>query len=323
MTNSKNNQLSEYISRINKVLDYIENNINGDLSLNKIAEIAAFSKYHFHRIFLSVVGESLNQYILRIRLEKAAKLLFQKKLSITEIAAKCGFLNSSTFSRAFKNKYNESPSSWQKRKLNPKDQKQNSKNCILHSNICKEYSNFSYYIDAFTRNQIWRINALNQNIKIEVQLLPETTVAYVRHIGPFIGERELFSRLCDKILKWAGPRKLVNFPKTKLIMLSHDVLDITDEQLLRISICITVPPSTQVDGDIGKLVIPKGNYAIGYFEIYPEQYFDAWQFMCGEWLPQSGYQLDDRLCFEAYTGNPEENPQKKRLLQICIPVKPL
>ena len=72
------------------------------MSLDKIAKSAAFSKYHFHRIFHSIIGEPLNQYILRLRVEKAAHLLTETQLSITEIAYKCGFSNSSAFSRAFK-----------------------------------------------------------------------------------------------------------------------------------------------------------------------------------------------------------------------------
>ncbi len=320
--NTKNKKRSEYISRINKVLDYIEKNLDKDLSLDTIAQSASFSKYHFHRIFQSVVGESLNQYILRVKLEKAARLLVLEELSITEIALKCGFSTTSTFSRAFKNKYKESPTYWKKNLANQSTEKQNSKNCKILSNIWKEFHNFSYYIDKITGNQIWKIRALNQNIKVEVQQLPATTVAYIRHIGPFIGQRELFISLCGKIMNWAGSRKLVNFPKSKLLMISHDNPDITNENDLRISVCITVPPNTKVEGDIGKLVIPKGNYAVGKFEIYPEEYVNAWQFMCSEWLPQSGYKFDDRPHFEAYTYNPEEIQKNKRIVQICIPVTP-
>ena len=59
----------EYIARINRVLDYIEENISGDLSLRTLASVAAFSPYHFHRIFRALTGETVNGFIQRIRID--------------------------------------------------------------------------------------------------------------------------------------------------------------------------------------------------------------------------------------------------------------
>ena len=98
---------------------------------------------------------------------------------------------------------------------------------------------------------------LNQNVKVEVKQLPETTVAYVRHIGPYKGDTELFGRLFGKVMSWAGSRGLVNFPKTKFLTIYHDDPNVTGENNLRISVCVTMPSDTKVDGDIGKMVILK------------------------------------------------------------------
>ena len=76
-----------YTSRINCVIDYIESNISSDLSLEELAEVAHFSPFHFHRIFRAMVGEPLNGFIQRVRIEKAtAKLIADPRKSITEIA---------------------------------------------------------------------------------------------------------------------------------------------------------------------------------------------------------------------------------------------
>jgi AraC-like DNA-binding protein len=91
----------EYLSRINRVIDHIDANLDKELRLEQLARIANFSPYHFHRIFKALVGEPLNQFIQRIRLERAAaKLIDQPKLSITEIACDTGFSSSSSFARA-------------------------------------------------------------------------------------------------------------------------------------------------------------------------------------------------------------------------------
>jgi AraC family transcriptional regulator len=74
MDNSNKTQKNEYLKRINRVLDYLEENYAQQLSLELLAEIANFSPYHFHRIFKGIVGESLYKYIQRIRIEKAATL---------------------------------------------------------------------------------------------------------------------------------------------------------------------------------------------------------------------------------------------------------
>ncbi|MBN2254290.1 MAG: helix-turn-helix transcriptional regulator, partial [Deltaproteobacteria bacterium] len=77
----------EYVARINRVIDFIENHIGDDLTLEGLSSVACFSKYHFHRIFASMVGETLGDYILRLRLEKAAaRLLANPKATVTEIA---------------------------------------------------------------------------------------------------------------------------------------------------------------------------------------------------------------------------------------------
>jgi len=59
-----------YRSRINLAVDYIERNLGRDFALEEIAAVAGFSKYHFHRIFHTFTGETLFQFIQRLRLEK-------------------------------------------------------------------------------------------------------------------------------------------------------------------------------------------------------------------------------------------------------------
>ena len=67
-SNSSQSLRNEYISRINRVIDYIEKHMQEEIRLSKMAEIANFSKFHFHRIFYGITGETLNAFIQRIRL---------------------------------------------------------------------------------------------------------------------------------------------------------------------------------------------------------------------------------------------------------------
>lgn len=101
---------SEYIGRINKVIDFIENNLNEDLNLDQLSQIACFSPYHFHRIFSVFVGETLNSYITRKKIEKIAYAIINgSEMSMTELAFRFGFNTDTSFSRSFKKFYCISP----------------------------------------------------------------------------------------------------------------------------------------------------------------------------------------------------------------------
>ena len=102
----------EYTARINRVIDFIEDNISEELSLEVLSKVACFSPFHFHRIFRGMVGETINQFTQRIRLEKAtAQLVGNPKKSITGIALELGFSGSAVFARAFKEAFKMSATS--------------------------------------------------------------------------------------------------------------------------------------------------------------------------------------------------------------------
>jgi AraC family transcriptional regulator len=321
-------QREEYIVRINRVIDYIERNTDQELSLEILAEVANFSRFHFHRIFRAMVGETLNQFIQRIRLEKAAaQLIVNPKKSITEIAFDCGFSGSATFARAFKETFQMSASEWRSKAhlQDRKIRKTNSKESKAFGKIRKDVDVSSYYVDDKTKNLIWRIKMKDKNqIQVEVKDMPEFHVAYVRHIGPYKGNSELFEKLFEKLMKWAGPRGLLRFPETKVLAVYHDDPKITDEGKLRTSACITIPKDTPVEGEIGKMAISGGKYAMARFELADSsEYEGAWDMVFGVWLPESGYQPDDGPCYELYLNDPKEHPENKHIVDICIPVKPL
>lgn len=161
----------------------------------------------------------------------------------------------------------------------------------------------------------------NKEQTVEVRNLPEMTVAYVRYVGPYKGNAQLFENLYQKLFRWAGPRDLLKIPETKSIIIYHDNPEITDESKLRVSICITVPADTIVDGEIGKMIIAAGKYALARFNLNPHEFEEAWNWAYGIWLPQSGYTCDDRPCFELYHHDGES--RNNFTVDICIPVKPL
>ena len=165
----------------------------------------------------------------------------------------------------------------------------------------------------------------NKQMKVDVEVkeMPDIPVAYIRHIGPYMGDVDLFEKLFNKLFKWAGPRNLLCFPETKVIAVYYDDPSVTDASKLRLDVCISVPDDTAVDGEIGKTTIRGGKYAVGHFELAVDEYPAAWKALYAGWLPESGYQPDDGPCFEMYLNDPKEHPENKCIVDICIPVKPL
>src|ERR1700761_5270784 len=97
---NKSNEI--YRSRINKAIDYVNDNLNKAISLEELAAVAYFSPFHFHRIFVAVTGETVNNFTNRLRNEKAARLLEFPRQSISAISTECGFSSVSTLSRQFR-----------------------------------------------------------------------------------------------------------------------------------------------------------------------------------------------------------------------------
>jgi AraC family transcriptional regulator len=317
----------EYIARINRVLDYVESHIDEPLTLHRLSDVAHFSPYHFHRIFHAMVGEPLYGFIQRIRLERAAtKLIDQPKLSITEIALECGFSGSSTFARAFRERFGMSATQWRCNRKMPMSniRQRNGRNGNAYSNMGQDRVSSSNYTVGAAAHHRRRNDMIDENnLKVDVSAMPEMNVAYVRHIGPYKGDTELFGRLFNTLFKWAGARDLLRFPETRVLAVYHDNPDVTDESRLRTSVCITVPEDTQVEGEVGMMKIPGGKYAVGHFEIDETEFEAAWNALYGGWLPDSGYQPDDRPSFEMCLNDPKEHPQHKHIVDICVPVKPL
>jgi len=316
----------EYVARINRVIDHIDAHLGADLTLDALADVACFSRFHFHRIFSAMVGETVTDYLKRIRLQNAAsRLVNNPRDSVTDIAMACGFSSPSVFARAFKERFGVSASAWRAGGGRAPIESRHGTEGAAASNAGQADRTTGeargggllhpreHLVDD--RRKIMTVKGQS----IEVKELPELHVAYIRHIGPYHRIGEAFG----KLMRWAGPRGLLRFPETKSLAVYRDSPETTEEAKLRSDACITVPEGTKVDGEVGLMRIPGGKFAVGRFEIAGDQFGEAWNALMGGWLPGSGYQPDDRMCYELYLNDHEQHPQKKFIIDICEPIKPL
>jgi AraC family transcriptional regulator len=104
---------STYIARINRVIDHIDAHLADPLDLETLAAVAHFSAFHFHRIFRTMTGETLGDWVRRRRLEIAAgRLVSSPGTSATRIALDVGFASPEVFTRAFRAYFGVTPGAW-------------------------------------------------------------------------------------------------------------------------------------------------------------------------------------------------------------------
>jgi AraC family transcriptional regulator len=313
----------EYVARINRVIDHVDTHLGDELTLDTLADVACFSRFHFHRIFSAMVGETVADYLKRVRLQAAAsRLVNNPRDPVTDIALACGFSSPSVFARAFRDRFGMSASAWRSRASRTGDGRNAGQPASNAGQADRKPGDapgdgLRHHPGHLgdDRRKIMAVQAQS----IEVKELPELHVAYVRHIGPYKGIGEAFGRL----MRWAGPRDLLRFPETQTLAVYRDSPGVTEESKLRSEACITVPEGTKVDGEVGLMRIPGGRFAVGRFEIAANEFGEAWNVLMGGWFPDSGYQPDDRMCYEVYLNDHEQHPQKKFIIDICEPVKPL
>ncbi len=103
-----------HVIKISNSLNYIDQNLTGDVSLETLAEKAYLSKYHYHRLFHQSVGEGVSKYVHKKRMENAAKDLGETDQPIIDIALKYQYSSQEAFSRAFKRIYHMTPGIYRK-----------------------------------------------------------------------------------------------------------------------------------------------------------------------------------------------------------------
>ncbi len=308
----------DYRARINRVIDYIDRNLGEELALEALADVACFSKYHFHRIFAAHTGETLGAFIQRLRVQRAAQLLAgDPERRVLDIALECGFSGQASFARSFKERYGMTAGQWRKVKSNFR--KASGKPGDIEGKGSEASARPELYVTYADGGPLWRLRMDTKEARVETRTIEKKHLAYVRHVGPYAGNAELFKGLWARLFSWAGARGLIT-PGAMSIVIYHDDPEVVAPEKLRTSICLTVPEEQEVSGEIGLMDIEGGRYGVGSFTLAADEYSEAWNWMYGTWLPSSGFVPDERACFENYPAPPL--PDGRCVVEIWVPVKP-
>lgn len=306
MTSLDKEVQKNYVSSVNKALQFIDENLDTDLSLESISQVACFSPFHFHRIFKSITNETLNAYIKRKRIEKVATVLIRKpEVSITELSLLFGFNSNSSLTRAFKKNYGISPSEFRKQKHD-----RFSKISQVESKNGQGRVVFEQYICSIENLKEWT----EMNAKIEIKEIADLELAYVTSIG-----KQGIATAFDTLVNWATPLGLLKQPDTKMVTIYHDSFKTTSPDKVRISACITLTEPLKVSGNIGRTAIKKGKFIVGSFVIGLPDFEKSWNGLF-VWMAENGYKKANRDPFEIYHNDYSAHPEKKCIVDFLIPI---
>ena len=297
---------ADYIERTNAAIDYIVRNLDGDLTLQNVAKVACFSPFHFHRVFRSLVGETLNQFVKRQRLERALYLMSHAPgRSLTDISLDCGFSSSSDFSRSFKSRYGTAPSAFDVDEFRTSRRKEFETILASHQNGPK-----------LTRLPV---GTNPDRFEVSIRNLPARTVAYIRVLDPYRSTAVVDA--IERLIDWAEQRGLADGAWLGYMWEDPEIVALED---CRYDVALVIDESQfnfRPQGEIGRFEFPSMQVADVPIcgDIQLEQRAIDWLF--GTWLPRSGFVPDDQPAFEAWNGRPFAHGHEYFELSCQLPVK--
>ncbi len=282
--------VNDHRERLNRVLVYIQNNIDQPLSLAPLAAIANFSPFHFHRIFSAYIGESLHEHIRRVRLEKAAQKLARSAGPITEVALGAGYETPAAFTKAFKQVFGKNPTEFTKLKSR----------------------------DPFAGRSRVRAARRDHMVKPEIRTLSPQKVLFVRKTGPYA---KAGAEAWRALMPYAYSRRMIS-KETKAIGISHDSPDITPEEKIRYDACITVKGPVKPEGEFGVQTIAGGRYAVFLHKGPYKNFTRTYDYIMAQWYPESGETFRDLPCFEVYLNRDPQHTKPENLrTEIYLPIE--
>ncbi len=286
----------EYKIRIDRVIQYIEANLTHRISLAEVAEVSHFSAYHFHRIFTGIVGETVNDYIVRRKLERAVNILiFNRDLSVTQVAFDSGFSSSANFSKAVKLHFGFSPS-----EIRNPDKIKDSKIGKIYSKYGKAFNPSDLYPNRITNDVINNSSIKDTNMNIEVRELDSQRVCTLASEQGY--EPDGIYEAWDKLINWASCNGIKPEQQTRFAF-AYNNPTVTPVDKCRYDASIVIGSDMQVNPPFSTSEIPKGKYAVLYYKGSPEQTIKAQLSIYSDWLPDSGFEPADFPMLEHYLND--------------------
>lgn len=277
---------AQYHQRLQRVVDHINANLDAPLDLDALAEVACLSRFHWHRIYRSLTGETIHATVKRLKLNRASQQL-KGSTSLGKIARRAGYSSETAFGRAFKAQTGHSPAAFRASKD------------TAPSPATLKLESFA------TRLQ-------TENLPVQMRTLPARRLAVLHQTGPYNG-----STVFAKLIRAAQAQGL---PCQPVFGLSYDDPALVLPEGLRSAAGVEMAPDTTPIPPLKVLDLPDTRMAIFAYRGPNERLGLAYDWIFGHWLPASGEAPANQPVLSIYHNNPQSTAAEDLRTDICIPL---
>ncbi|MBB4040848.1 AraC family transcriptional regulator [Microvirga flocculans] len=292
----KPESLVRYHTRMQRVLAYIDEHLEQDLTVEMLSGVAAFSKHHFHRQFSSFFGIGVYRYIQLLRLKRASyRLAFRDREPVIQIALDSGYEGPEAFARAFKQRTKQTPSAF------------------------REEPHWAPWHDI--HEQLNRARSLTMQTRFhadQVQIVnfPATPVAILEHRG----DPRTIGDSIRRFIAWRKANGVT--PRTsKTFNVLHSDPDDTPPDEFRLGLCAATEKVDANDDGIVAGMIPAGRCAVLRLKGSSDDLSPAVSYLYGEWLPKSGEELRDFPVFAERVTFFPDLPEHEAITDLFLPLR--
>lgn len=283
-----------YSRRIEKALDYLSNHLETDLDFHRLADEACLSPYHFHRVYVAMMGETVAESVRRKRLHAAAIMLITSARPIAAVTQEAGYASVHAFTRAFRDAYGLPPAKYR-----------------LHGQLSAALQR-SRQFDHKEHSMKYQFTLSD----VSVKTLPAVRVAALEHRGDYHQIGDAF----DRLAAWSAGKGFLA-ADTPSFGIYYDDPESKPKTELRSEACIAAPVNVHADSDIRMLQTPGGKCAVLEFKGPYSDLEAPYRWLYDTWLPQSGEEPRDDPPYEAYLNDARSTPPTELRTAICIPLR--
>ena len=274
----------QYEKRIMRVLTYMHENLAEDLSLDQLAEVAAMSRFHWHRVFHAMTGETCAQSVRRLKMFRAACRLVCKDWPVAKIASLVGYANVNSFSRAFNDEMGASPVLFRKRGTLVPQMKPKPK-------------------------------GKQTMFDIKIQVVSPRRLAALEHKGDYSKVGSCF----EKLSEMASSTNL--WPQTHgMVGVYYHDPNVVAEKDLRCHAGLMLNEGADAPAGLEEVSLIGGMHAVLSYKGPYDSIAVAYNHLFGNWLPESGREPADAPCYDVYLNDPADTEPSELLTEIYLPL---
>ncbi len=290
-----------YLTPVQRALDYVENNLMEHLTLQDVAQLAGFSPYHFLRIFRSLTGDTLGSYIRRRRLTSASQRLVDTKDQIVYIAFDYGFESQEAFTRAFKKQFGLPPAKYRAKKINT----------------------VAFEKNRLTENGLKHLSSKRLNIEPEIVEKNSFGVVGIEGRTNLTDNKipELWTRFLPRrveIKKRINTETAYGICKTDP---DFNINSITRETEFTALVCVEAGSCSDIPDGMRRYTVSASKYAVFTHKGGLSELHHTYDFIYGTWAQNTDQVLSGINDFERYDERFNPIAQENSEIDIFIPVK--